>query len=219
MSQAITTFLIENFTTIITSIIGVVIAELALYRYFKNREKPKITITTIQKDNKLGFNVSADRRMIKDARVRCNNVNYRWENEEENSKLDRKDLFVGDAPSVFYPFCIEIKFVKDLKRYFRYAFEGAENEGIVVSLTDLKTENIVFQEAYAIPQGSKSMLVLGQYSKENSMDLSIRIIGEGIEEVKDYSLHVGLSNLIIPLIKDGEPEMEHVTCSFMLKKK
>jgi hypothetical protein len=48
---------------------------------------------------------------------------------------------------------------------------------------------------------------------------SIRIIGEGVEEKRDYSLNVGLNSLIVPAIKEGKPLMDYVSLSFALKKK
>lgn len=210
-------FLQAPLTELIVTIIGVLITEVALYYYFKRHEKPKINIETIRKDEKLGFTVSVGKKMIKDARIRCNNINYTWDD-----GASRRDLFVGDTPSIFYPFETKIKYAEDITEYPHWGLNKTELEsgtGIIVSVVEITTQKTVYVEGIPIPKNSDFLFLDGRYSNKPLLKVSIRIIGEGIEEEKDYTLHIGLSNLLIPAIKEGKPIMDYAKCTFQLKKK
>jgi hypothetical protein len=203
---------------LLITVVGVVIAELALYKYMRAMERPKIVIGTARQGNNLGFSVTVRRKMIKDARVRCNNMNYVWEDE---GKPERKDLFVGDTPSLFFPFQMSMKYVDDISNYPYWSSNGQKlvGNGILTTVTETKTQETVYEMCTAIPEGVVTMIVLGQYMNEPSFNATVRIIGEGIEEVKEYFLHLGLNSLVIPAIREGKPIMDFVQCSFELKKK
>jgi hypothetical protein len=48
---------------------------------------------------------------------------------------------------------------------------------------------------------------------------SVRIIGEGVEERRDYSLNVGVDGHVVSAIREGRPLMDYVSYSFALKKR
>lgn len=212
-------FLVNQFTVLMVTIIGVVISEVALYYYFRRREKPRINISVSNEKDRLGFSVSTEKKVIRDARVRCNKINYAWEN-QDGAKIERKDLYVGDLPSTFYPFQVKLEYLEDITKYRRWIWdEEGGTGGIVASIIEAETKKTVFTAGYQIPQKATAMWVMGKFAGKPFYDLSIRIIGEGIEEVKDYSLHIGLNSLLIPVIKEGKPIMDNVQCGFQLKKK
>lgn len=51
--------------------------------------------------------------MVKDARVRCNDKTYSWV-EENGQTIERKDLYVGDVPSKFFPFEGSLEYREDV---------------------------------------------------------------------------------------------------------
>ncbi len=96
----------------ILEFIAVVVGSLAVYYLLKAREKPKVIINTCRKTTEdtqnrrvsdLGFAVSVKRRMVKDARIRCNGKKCSWI-EEDGQIVERKDLDIGDVPAQFFPF-------------------------------------------------------------------------------------------------------------------
>lgn len=206
---------------LILTIVGVVIGELAIYHLLRALEKPKLIISTARRENKLGFSVSVKKKMVKDARVRCNNINYFWE-EKDGKEIERKDLFVGDSPSFFFPFQVDVEYVTDLFGYPNVMVLKCVKEysgGILITVKELKSQKIVYQLVYAIPIRTRSMIGNFHYANKPVITASVRIIGEGIEQEKDYSLCVGLNRLVIPAIKEGKPIMDYVSYSFELKKK
>lgn len=201
------------------TIVGVVIGEVALYAYMKARERPKIVIDVARKEEKLGFKVSVKRRMIKDARIRCNNISYPWE--ENNTNIGRKDLYVGDEPSLFFPFQAKVEYVDDVSNFERVVAEGSEEsgKGILITVRDIATQKIIYRYLISIPTHTVTMQLYARYADKPRFSASIRIIGEGIEEEHDYALFVGLNNISIPVIKEGKPLMDYISYSFELKKR
>jgi hypothetical protein len=199
-------------------VIGVVTLVLfeVLLRYWK---KPKITITTSRKEKKLGFSVSVDKQMIKDARVRCNGKSYSWEDETEEK---RRDLYVGDDPSSFYPYRINSEYLDDASNYTRVAplEKTISISGwVLITVKEIASQETVFQCAYPIPQLPvlTSVEIYARHHPLPRFNVAIRIIGEGVEEKRDYSLILGLKDLNIP-VKEGKPLMEYVSVNFELEK-
>jgi hypothetical protein len=206
---------------LIVTVVGLLIAE-HLYSLIK---KPKIYITPITKGDRLGFSVSVEKKMVKDARVRCNNRTYMWENGEAR---ERKDLHIGDEPSSFYPYSVNSKYLKDASDYTHLTVDGAKTVGYLLTTIIELYVKIVFQCAYPIIEATaspettaspfESLEVKASPPYYSPIHASIRIIGEGIEEKRDYSLAIGLKNLKIP-IKEGKPSVEGVSYNFELVKK
>jgi len=201
---------------LIWTIIGVVIGELAVFSYLEARKRPKIVIGILKKENKLGFCVSVEKRTIKDARVRCNGINYPWEN---GTNIERKDLYVGDNPSSFFPYQVSAEFIDDVSKVTRWSIrENEKSGGVSIAVKEIITQKIVFNSVCQIPKDATLMHVFADYAETPAFIASIRIIGEGIEETRDYPLRVGLKGLTIGAIKEGKPLMDYVTYGFELKK-
>jgi hypothetical protein len=202
----------------ILTIIGVVIGGLAVYYLLRVRGKPRLFIQTLVKGDNLGFGVSVERNMIKDARVRCNDINYFW---EDGTRLERKDLYVGDAPSSFFPYRVNVEYVNHISEHSKWTYEDETrfSGGVLITVKEMATQKTVHVEGHPIPKNVMTPVVFARSPKEPIFDASIRIIGEGVEEKRDYSLNVGLNSLIVPAIKEGKPLMDYVSFSFELKKK
>jgi len=121
--------------SLILTIIGVVIGGLAVYYLLRVRGKPRLFIKTLVRGDNLGFSVSVERNMIKDARVRCNNINYFW---EDGTKLERKDLYVGDAPSSFFPYRVNVEYVNHMSEYSTWTCEeeGRFRGGVLITVKE-----------------------------------------------------------------------------------
>jgi hypothetical protein len=203
---------------LISTIIGVVIAGVAVYYLLRAIGKPRLFIKTLVKGDNLGFSVSVERNVIKDARVRCNNINYFW---EDGTRLERKDLYVGDAPSSFFPYRVNVEYVNHISENSGWTpeEEARFSGGVLVTVKEITTQKTVHVEGHPIPKNATTPVVFARSPREPMLNVSIRIIGEGVEEKIDYSLDVGLNSLIVPAIKEGKPLMDYVSFSFALKKK
>jgi hypothetical protein len=203
---------------LILTIIGVVIADLAVATFLARRGKPKIAIDTVREGDKLGFKVSVDRRTIKNARVRCNNMSYDWK-VEPSGETGYKDLLVGDEPSSFFPFQVSADYGNTKVKFQVNQQTVGPYNAVLISVKEITTQKNILRNVIPISKEMASFFYFAPYADEPHFDVSIRIIGEGIEEVKDYSLHVGLNSLSIPIIKEGKPLMDYISYSFELKKK
>ena len=206
------------------SIIAVVIGEMAVYELLKTRGKPKININALCKFGKLGFSVSVEKKMVKDARVRCNNISYDWEtlkDKNSTSSVSRKDLHVGDTPSTFFPYQVTMEFMEDFSKYLKVIVPEGETEfigAISIKVAERTTLKTVYDFVLAIPTHTTWVAMLANYTREPAFVASIRLIGEGIEEVRDYACYLKLKRLNIP-IKEGKPVMDYISYSFELKKR
>jgi hypothetical protein len=209
-------FLRDCIVAIVLTVVGVVIADMILTYH----RKAKFVIETIHKGDKLGFSVSVKRRTIKDARVRCNNMDYPWEN---GTTSKRKDLFVGDTPSFVFPFQAKVEYVDDISSKFKdwIKKDGEDPNGILITIREISTQDVVgsYGIPLSFPKGSAQAFIYGHFDRIHFLDASIRIIGEGIEEERDYLLRVGLDTIYIPAIRDGKPVPELISYRFELKKR
>ncbi|MGD0029391.1 MAG: hypothetical protein ABSC91_10685 [Candidatus Bathyarchaeia archaeon] len=162
--------------------------------------------------------MSVERNMIRDARVRCNNINYFW---EDRTRLERKDLYVGDAPCSFFPYRVNVEYVSHISENSGWTHEEESrlSGGVLITVKEMTTQKTVHIEGHPIPKNFTTPVVFARSPSEPIFNASIRIIGEGVEEKRDYSLNVGLDSLIVPAIKEGKPLMDYVSISFALKKK
>lgn len=211
-------FLSPIYSLVFTAI-GVLIGGLAVYYLLRVRGKPRISIKTLVKGDNLGFSVSVERSMIKDARVRCNNVNYFW---EDGTRLERKDLDVGDVPSSFFPYQVNVEYVDDISIHSKWTYDKIEGKepygGVLITVKEMTTRETVHVKGYPIPKNVKTPSIFAPYASD-LLSACVRIIGEGVEEKRDYSLNVGLNSLIVPAFKEGKSLMDYVSFSFALKKK
>jgi len=218
LPDSIRDFLASYMVEFVIVVIGSVLASLILYPLLRNLEKPKFSFETVQDVDKLGFRISVKKRMIKDCRVRCNNINYSWE--DGDKKIERKDLYVGDTPSVFFPYQLSWSYVKEIphpSRANRVINKKPSDVGVLFTIKELSTKNILFKE-YFLMRNDRFMMI-PEYKKECTFNASIRVIGEGVEEVKDYSVKIGLKDLGYPEIKEGKFTSDQIWVTFELKKK
>ena len=198
----------------ISGVVSVLLREV-LANYLK---KPRIVIETVHRGDKLGFSVSVKRKMVKDAHVKCNNIAYTWEN---GNTIEKKDLHVGDAPSLFFPYRISAECVEDVSHWERKEGQTTVTPvcGIAINVKEITTLDNAFSVIYSLPKGATAYFIDSKYAKYPQFTASIRIVGEGIEEEKDYPLHIGLSGLSVSAIREGKPLMDFVHFGFEIKKK
>lgn len=257
---------LNPFYDIIITVIGVVIGDLAVSSYFEWRKKPKVIIGTCAKKveitqnrriSDLGFTIGVKKRMVKDARIRCNNKKYSWV-EEDGHLIERKDLDIGDVPSQFFPFegileyreDIPIEFFQNMSKlppehhwvYIRdkkgEPLLGLSNNGLALTLKDKVSEEVIFSNGLLLPNFKKlpdnilkndstRYLVSSEITgsiEVSKLDVSIRLIGEGIEEEKDYKLSVSFYNLGMSLDKESmiqeklDLNQVNVSLNFKIKK-
>jgi len=217
-------FFSQSWAILVGIFIGVVTVLLAeiIVNYLK---KPKLIFDVVNVENNVGISVSVQRKTIKDARVRCNNISYPWFSiSKEGTKIEteKKDLYVGDIPSVFFPYQASVEYVRNINtpQYNRYFLTkqplNEPCEGIVITVKEKITQKQVYNVAYSIPEHLKYMTVFAKYTIEPVIKASVRIIGEGMEEEKDYSLSIGLNNMNVPM-RDGKPAMDYISFGFELK--
>jgi hypothetical protein len=63
---------------------------------------------------------------------------------------------------------------------------------------------------YPVPKNVKTPFVFAPYAG-NLFSASVRIIGESLEEKRDYSLNVGLNSYIVSAIRESRPLMDYVS--------
>ena len=109
IASSVSSFFSQYWAEIIIVVVGdiaaILVAEMLFERIQRRRSTPKIEIgiTEDELGDRIGFLIFSRNKTLKDARARCNDISYPWE-EKDGSKLPKKDIFVGDEPSVFYPF-------------------------------------------------------------------------------------------------------------------
>jgi hypothetical protein len=214
---------------LIITIIGVVIGELAVHRLLTEREKPKITIRPACNGSYMGFSVSMIKKNVLQAKIFCNGHNYLWEDKNENP-FEKVDLIAGDVPNVFYPFQGVIKTVKDFSEYHNMAFDVTKYQDInfndenilqigILEIIERATQKVIYINPFLIPKSKNqdTLVFVGSKSK-NQLDISLRIIGLGIEEKKDYVASVFLKQLNVPF-KEGFPVLTSTSSIFGLELK
>lgn len=195
------------FVAFIIGVVSVLLAEVIMSRW----RKPKITIETARSVDRLGFSISVTNKEVKHAKARCNNIGYPWEN---GKKVETKTLIVGDNPSQFFPYQLIYEETDDISKFLKNETRYEEKtSGILMTVRETTTNNIVYR--YVLPSLPPRLTATGlmrflEYTSKPQFDASIRIIGEGIDEVRDYSLHIGLNDILMPLMKESESLMDFV---------
>lgn len=174
----------------------------------------------------LKLEVRSLNKTLKDARVLCNNTHYPWIYENGKTR-EKRDILVGESPACFSPLIIEGKIlsegdvVKEPEGYSEM-WIGTEPpkdaHGVPEGLSIPKGAQairLIIREATSGKEATRFGIVAplsipdmllemrGVKVIENT-DLSIRIIAEGIEEVRDYSLALDLRSLLWRHAKDGQ---------------
>lgn len=163
---------------------------------------------------------------MRDARVRCNQANYDWEGVNGN-EIERKDIFVGDSPSAFFPFMSEATWLNPSQMEGQYAtwhsFESKQDRpeetqgAVIITATERKSRKIIFRLGYVFPKGGKEAWIFNPSGRGQPVfKASIRIIAEGIEEVRDYSVSLSMNNIRISGLDSDSPSI--VTYAFELRK-
>ena len=204
----------------IVEVIAVVVGSLAVYYLLKGKDKVKIIIQSVRKDDKLGFAVNVERKTVKHAQVRCNDIDYDWEN--QNGDLSHETtLWAGDnRPQVFFPYRSGVVYVEDISKYGDIKVIGCEGTkgGILIFVEDVKTQKILYQFPSRLIKGFTSLNATSSTS-ERHIEASIKIIGEGMEERRDYQGFLSVKKISIPVIVEEKPLLNKITYEFGFKLK
>jgi hypothetical protein len=162
---------------------GVVVAELLIYEMLKASEETELKIKIHSKKERLGFSVESVNKTIKDAYPICNDIRYQWE-DEDGSLHNVTDLYVGAKPSYFYPFTVTTEQIDGMPGMVFSEAQGIDYIGKIPHEDKADSHNGIIP---GLP------------------DVSIRIVGEGIETKRDYemidSLLSGLGSVVSELDK------------------
>jgi hypothetical protein len=214
--------LLDYAVQFLIGVLAVIVAELALYRYFKRREQAKIEIhSSIRKDG-LGIQVETMNKTLKDARVLLNGVPYPWRM-PDGSEVARRDIFVGELPPAeFVPYRVKAENITedfkskegersmwvDIKAPPRVTDplpEGAHAMRYVITEITTEKEFVSFSIVTSERARKAGGFNLGNVSKYISDErVSIRIVADGIEEVRDYVMALNMSGLVFTSTKDGQ---------------
>jgi len=210
----------------VLSVIAVIVAEMALSYYFKGKEKTKVDIHSHIKEHDFGIQVDSMNKTLKEARVILNGVQYPWIM-ADGSEVQRRDIFVGEEPpAIFIPFRIESSNitnefpqhntkgisawldVKAPKRLTDPLPAGAH--AMLYVLSEKKTNKVFAQFILVTSERARSV---GSYNMGSGLNMiseariSIRVIAEGIEELREYVLALNLLGLSFVPLGDGEKAM------------
>ena len=189
---------------LIVVILGSVVAELALSYYFKNKEKVKLRITRMQFKGRLGYSIETLNKTIMNARVRINEIECPWMHYDENEGMFLEStgdttLYVGDRPSVILPYE-----AKALRRKL-----SGEDEVTFTIKEVVGQENTVYRNRFILKRDSKGELQI-HTKEETSRHISslVRVIGLGVEEVRDYSRRISLEPSLVIQVAEKNPSSE-----------
>lgn len=102
--------------------------------------KPRIEITTIRDDARLGFRLIAKNKHIQHPRITCNGVEYVLE--KDGKKIEKGELMYVDVPYSFYPYGISFTEVLTENGYLR------------VQIHDIQTNRVLHESSIAMGAGA-----------------------------------------------------------------
>ncbi|MDG6902693.1 MAG: hypothetical protein JRM80_12150 [Nitrososphaerota archaeon] len=198
-SGIVQTYGAEFLIVLLGDIIAIVIAELVIYRYAERRTKAKFVIFPSWGSGKIGFAVGVRNKTVKDARVRYWGSSWEpmevmWEN-RDGTQEERKTLYVGDEPARFYPFKTKVTHER---------IEG--HDRIDVSVQEIFSPyRSVYSKRMDVPLDSPNFAFeFKEQGERYPYRASIRIVGEGAEEVKDYDLFFRIAPPVVERDRGGD---------------
>lgn|GEM_PF-5781265 len=236
----------EPFLNFFVIVEGALASGMMLNEIMKKRERVELEMSSIHKGNKVGFTIRSKNKTLKGAQVRFNGKNYDWETETGNSLHTMDIFVGDEPPATFFPLKVKAEWldkahlddvpqgiviltVSDSQSLRKKSIdkkdfsEKVETIG-VFEYSEIQTDKIVWQFAIAMPEKSVSPIgkdglgvPLGDFGKLlGELKVSIRLIAEGIEEERDYSMGMRIVG-----VHYGEPDshrLEYVTELKKLKK-
>lgn len=216
--------IVDNAWVVLVAILSGVVSFLIGELLWASLKKPKLVIEISNvKQGKLGFSVHVRKKFVRNATVRCDDVEYNWEKDDE-TKSREVDLRIGDRPVTFYPYKVSVVFVETLVGYENVVYTPQARTyigGALISVEENVTKTIVYCIVYAIPDHFRLMLGPVQIATEHVFVAHIKITGEGIEEESNYVIYVGLDKLLIHAVEDKSKALiDYVDfdCRFKIKK-
>ena len=232
---SLVSFLAQHLSVFVTGIVATVVSLLVYDLIMSKRGKPKVTIKPKQVNGKLGFSVDIKKKNVARGGVFINRKKYVWSNEdgtpwlnEDGKPFERKYLDVK-IPSFIFLFQINGEFVDDLS----VKKDGLpKKEGLFISVKEIGTQETVFSDGYSIPKEEEHIAGFFDLDdNQQSVNLKMVLIGDGLEEEKDYiavlrlkrldivtSTFLELSELLEPHPHPTYPEDYNVNSGKLLKR-
>jgi hypothetical protein len=201
----------------------VVIAELSLYEIMERLERTEIKIVAdlvvTGKAWDYGVQVRSMNKTLKDAWVICNGVRYPW-SEADGKTIEKRDIYVGEEPPArFVPFKLRMEELtkdnikdqpdgtigvwlrapgseprKDAALDPADSLEG--NYAFLFIVTEALTGKDFFRLEVVHPLDFKGSINLPKLTKKAGFpQVSIRLVAEGVEEVKNYRFRLSVKGL------------------------
>lgn len=223
--QTFWTFLQQYAGELTVTIVGMVIVEVALHHYFGSREKPRIIIIPARsKDHRVGFGVKVEKKTVKHAMFICNNRKYDWEDENGN-KTSEVMLVCGDSFKTVFPFQGKIEEIKDMSKFSGPVYSATENEslsqkGYLFKIEEISTGTTFNSWGCIIPKQHNVPIVLNSSSPQYVLipGVSLRVIGDGIEEVRNYRLLFNGGNVLAPeKTPEGKSLVDYLDAEYAIR--
>lgn len=183
-------------------------SEMVFYKVTRKLETADIKINAQINGNEFRIQVQSMNKTLRDARVYCNGIWYPWKYE---SGLElKRDILVGEEPPAFFvPFQVSMEAVAEPKTLNEQPEgtqmlmlepqEQALKSAILIIMTEMTTKKevtrLIIVTPYEMPEGSCDLSGIDKFFE--GPKLSIRIVAEGIEEVKDYDRELRLRRLAL----------------------
>ena len=218
--------LLDDFGTAISFALAVasVVVGSFLYDVLQSRRRrPRLDFYTTQSKERLGFVIRSKNKTLKEARARCNLIEYDWES-GDGVKARRKDILVGDDQSVIYPFQHNAVWIdsKDFSHkldgtpYTPVPTQAGVRGGVLVTLVEVTTGETFWKHLFMVPTEAVEFGLIPGNVLVAEFPISLQLIAEEIEEERDYSVKFGLETVRIANLQEENPTIEY---AFSLRKK
>jgi len=217
ITNSLVQLLSDNLGTLLGFLLAVasVVVGSFLYDFLKRkRNKPRLELATKQEKNRLGFEVRSKNKTLREARVRCNHVEYEWES-KEGGLTRRKDILVGDDPSVFYPFRHNGVWIdkKDLPSVLGGTPVTPAHDkrdvrgGLLVTITETTIGKEYWRRLFTLPEQATAVMLTPGNAPPAEFLISIQVIAQEIEEEGDYAVRVGLNEVWVTNLDRENPQI------------
>jgi len=165
---------------------------------------------------------------VKNAQVICNLKKCDWEEDDNGKKGPKKTLIPGDNFSNVFPFQAKVKEVDDMSKFSSFPIyspksnDSLSQKGLLFTIEEIATSTIIGTWGCIIPDQRNIFLTpnLGAPQLELKLGISLRVIGDGIEEARNYLLLIGFDRLFAPpQIPEGKSLADYIGCEYEIEEK
>ncbi len=207
---------VANAVSFALAVASVVVGSFLYDLLQSRRRRPHLDFYTTQSKERLGFVIRSKNKTLKEARVRCNFIEYDWES-RDGEKVRRKDILVGDDQSVIYPFLHSAVWIdsKDFSHkldgtpYTPVPTQRGYRGGVLVTLIEVTTGETFWQHLFMVPGEAVEYGLEPGNVLVAEFPISLQLIAEEIEEERDYSVRFGLDTVRVANLREEKPTIEY----------